>query len=426
MGDRVHDVRELDQLQTLQHNLQHNAMSGEQPTVQRHQPRLRHCHRGLAGRALAVLYRLMWMRRFRRFTPKSEQPGSQRRHQFVHLSRNWLLACGERPNVRVGKGSIKMPAAIAYGWAKRQTPAAPPPRYAASLVYDSTAGVAVLFGGIGVDARLNDTWTWDGSTWLERQQSVVPPPRSGASLVYDAGRQELVLFGGTDARGLPLGDTWTWDGTGWTERQPATSPPARSDASVAYDAGTQTVVLFGGATVQKRAGLPGLTFYNDLWLWNGTTWTQSQTSSAPSARSGASMVYDPPRRNVVLFGGESGSQRDDTWAWDGTAWAQRQPAATPPARAYASMAYDERLQAVVMFGGVDIAGLTDTWTWDGAMWTELQVVTPPTGGVGASLVYDAGRRSTVLLLASATTKKAVAPAGGYVQRPLVRTETWTA
>ncbi len=138
------------------------------------------------------------------------------------------------------------------------------------------------------------------------------------------------------------------------------------------------------------------------------------------------MVYDPPRRNVVLFGGESGSQRDDTWAWDGTAWAQRQPAATPPARAYASMAYDERLQAVVMFGGVDIAGLTDTWTWDGAMWTELQVVTPPTDGVGASLVYDAGRRSTVLLLASATTKKTVAPAGGYVQRPLVRTETWTA
>nr|MDA8292961.1 hypothetical protein [Actinomycetota bacterium] len=71
----------------------------------------------------------------------------------------------------------------------------------------------------------------------------------------------------------------------WTKQSPTTSPSARSFASMAYDPATGTMVLFGGD------GSSGL--LADTWTWNGTTWTKQSPTTSPSARYGASMAYDP-------------------------------------------------------------------------------------------------------------------------------------
>ena len=77
---------------------------------------------------------------------------------------------------------------------------------------------------------------------------------------------------------------------------------------MAYDSNTRKVVLFGGT-----AGPPSA--LNDTWNWNGTSWTQQQTSTDPPARWAAAMTFDPYLKGLILFGGElSGDPfANDTW-----------------------------------------------------------------------------------------------------------------
>src|SRR5437588_13043860 len=65
----------------------------------------------------------------------------------------------------------------------------------------------------------------------------MPPARQGMGMAYDAAREQVVLFGwGLDCcSGNFFNDTWVWDGTTWTQRFPATSPPARTNIILAYD-----------------------------------------------------------------------------------------------------------------------------------------------------------------------------------------------
>jgi hypothetical protein len=213
-------------------------------------------------------------------------------------------------------------------------------------------------------------------------------------MAYDAATGQMVLFGGFDLIGgnaNGLNDTWTWDGTTWTQQNPSTSPSARNSASMAYDAATGQMVLFGG--------LSG-TDLNDTWTWDGTTWTQLSPATSPPARYGASMVYDAASGQMVLFGGASpdtGTLLGDTWTWDGTTWTQLSPATSPHARYNASMVYDAATGQITLFGGQDSTNFdNETWTWDGATWTQLSPAAspPPTGN--ASMAYDATSGDVVL------------------------------
>lgn len=274
------------------------------------------------------------------------------------------------------------------------------------MAYDGALQVVVLFGGAGgpPSGHLNDTWAWNGQGWTQLQLATAPPPRVDASMAYDAARGRLVLFGGVGNTGEALGDTWTWDGHSWTQQHPPLSPPARGSASMAYDAARQQVVLFGGENTEQRTP----TLLNDVWTWDGHTWTQQRPAKSPVARSQAAMAYDATRQVVVLFGGTTGSPLDDTWTWDGRTWTQQHPATSPSGRYRASMAYDEGSQQVVLFGGEAIAqGLNDTWTWDGTTWMQQQPATAPTAEVGysASLAYDAARHLLLLFATSGGKQK---------------------
>lgn len=74
----------------------------------------------------------------------------------------------------------------------------------------------VAFGGGNESTGLSgDLWVWDGKTWQRRDSTDGPSARRGAALGDDQKHQQLVLFGGIGADGI-LGDTWTWTpDTGW-------------------------------------------------------------------------------------------------------------------------------------------------------------------------------------------------------------------
>ena len=87
--------------------------------------------------------------------------------------------------------------------------------FAAGATYDSRRGMVVVFGGLGGDGNLGDTWGFDGTRWTKLSDSG-PEARSMGHLAYDARRERIVLFGGRTS--YPDGDkndTWEFDGTQW-------------------------------------------------------------------------------------------------------------------------------------------------------------------------------------------------------------------
>jgi hypothetical protein len=72
-------------------------------------------------------------------------------------------------------------------------------------------GATLVLGGQGQDGRrLDDAWLLhdDGADATPLVvEGPVPPGRSGAELVVDAGRGRILLFGGLGTDGV-LADTW--------------------------------------------------------------------------------------------------------------------------------------------------------------------------------------------------------------------------
>ena len=247
-----------------------------------------------------------------------------------------------------GGFSIVAPAFLSDWWSWQDgawtqlaaTGASPGPRGQFGAAFDVARDRFVLFGGRpGGSTRLDDTWEWDGTSWLQRTSATSPSPRWDPAMVYDAARGVTVLFGGSDMSG-PLGDTWIWDGTSWTQLSPASSPSPRWDGSTTYDPVRERVVLFGGAG--------GGMAHTDTWEWDGQTWHAITAEPGPPTNS--SIAYDPQRQRTILVGGGS----DDAWEYDGATWQKLSIASEAPPRTFPMTVYDPVRRELVVFGGLGL------------------------------------------------------------------------
>lgn len=182
---------------------------------------------------------------------------------------------------------------------------------------------------------------------------------------------------------------------GWTQRNPAQRPSQRGGHAMVYDSARKEIVLFGG---MSGSGL------NDTWIWDGNNWVERLPSRRPPARSGHGMAYDRARSQAVLFGGFSsvGGHLNDTWLWDGTNWTQIGTGQneTPHVRSSHAMAYDILHAEVVLFGGTYSDPLTrslgDTWTWNGYSWSLRTPTQNPGPRLAAAASYDWDRGEVIL------------------------------
>ncbi len=169
----------------------------------------------------------------------------------------------------------------------------PPAREGAAMVWDAARKQIVMFGGVG----LADTWLWDGTSWNAATPPVSPP--SGAHpMLFDTWAGVGVLFTKTDwwiwnggswsrvpGRGLPPisasttpselhavhdierdryliwdeSDLWEFDGSSWVQRVVSASPRATSQARIAYDSKRARTIKFGGRGNNA--------FSNSLWSY---------------------------------------------------------------------------------------------------------------------------------------------------------------
>jgi hypothetical protein len=270
-------------------------------------------------------------------------------------------------------------------------------------------------------------------SWTELSPSGTPPAARGAMTgVYDPASNRMVIFGGRDASGNNRNDVWVLadaDGKGSNPSRwirliadgAAGSPPARSGHSAVYDSVNNRMIIFGGCSANCAPVL------NDVWVLsnaNGVTgtpaWTQlqlnSQLNPGPAARTNAAAGYDAASNQLVIFGGQDGSDNpcstfSDIWIRQyanglggASAWVEAGSNPAIPAGqngAAGSFAFD----ALNLFGGTGMVNGTCTvtntsWELIGPYFSVVgQYVglglTPP-GRSFASLVADSISGQTLL------------------------------
>jgi len=254
------------------------------------------------------------------------------------------------------------------------------------MASDPVTRQLVLFGGAGATGPEDRTWLWEGDTWRRADPSLTPPPRAAAALAFDESAGHLLLFGGIGSVPFPpLTDTWSWEGGSWRKRSPKVAPRA-SGGALGYDGNTGKLVFFGGTWQSNFLSKPVPSL--PMWTWNGSEWTESPSLPGPPARSFASLAWHRKKGALVLFGGQDQVPRreetrwpwrlgfqdrptplDDTWVWNGSAWSSPTYALGPSARWWAAMAYDPLTECVELFGGTATEGpfggepLGDMWSW---------------------------------------------------------------
>ena len=197
--------------------------------------------------------------------------------------------------------------------------------------------------------------------------------REWAAFAYYPPKNQLVMFGGRRP-GTIFSDTWTRTGTTWTLHNPTRSPSARTGASMVFDPASNQLLLFGGSATT------GTGFSNQTWTWNGSNWTQLHPAASPPGREDQQMAYDAATKTVILFAGFHGTGYwDDTWSWNGTTWTKLSPATSPSGRDSAAFVYDPATSQMILFGGFRGTGFApgDTWTWTGTTWTPLSPAHSP-------------------------------------------------
>lgn len=152
-------------------------------------------------------------------------------------------------------------------WIELNPPTSPSPRASQPMAYDDRSERMIIFGGWNASAgNLDDTWAYDSAanTWRELQPHSAPSARDGEPMVYDSTTGKLILFGGARNGGDLLRDTWAYDPTAntWTELEPSGKlPAARLDHWMVYDSDGDRVILFGGAKANWTR------FFSDVWFY---------------------------------------------------------------------------------------------------------------------------------------------------------------
>jgi len=303
------------------------------------------------------------------------------------------------------------------------------------LAFDSSRGVAVLFGGGTQNIAIGSAWIWDADHWKRASLHLpIPPSPVHHRLAYDEGRQRVVWIGPDTF--LHRMEVWEFDGREWRRRSTG-GPPEQYGFGVAYDPSQGGVVLFCG----RRFGGGGE--IRQTWLWDGADWTLIDGASPSADYPG--LAFDRARGVLVLYDDNSDTYEftgdqwlrrtadgpcaphlasfgipsfdltyDDArgvvslvadcslapgfqfgvWDWDGLVWRAAPASAEPNPDRVGQATYDSIHNTLLWVGPNEDNTRSRTWLWDGQQWGVVPI--EPTERAWARMVYDSARAECVL------------------------------
>jgi len=228
-----------------------------------------------------------------------------------------------------------------------------------------------------------------------------PSPRFDGTIAYDPSARRIFLFGGQDTS--PKNDLWAYSLSQrrWEEVQASgPRPPARSGHTLIFDPGRKRLVVFGG----QASG-----FFNDVWAFDIAqgSWRQLDGDSAgPSRRYGHSAIYESTRDRMIISHGFTNAGRfDDTWGFDfaTNSWRDLSPSGARPVRRCLHHAvHDAANNQMYLYGGCASGfgpcPLGDLWSFDlsSNRWTERTGQLKPPAREHYGMAFDAVRGRLVL------------------------------
>lgn len=247
---------------------------------------------------------------------------------------------------------------------------------------------------------------------------------SHAEMVYSTSASKILLLdtGNYPGQSNYLNETVTWSGdafTGnWTivstsQIDPLGPLPVRSQFGMGYDSSSTEIVMFGGQGGSETAGI-----FQDTWTWNGTVWQQQTPGTSPFGRYRHQMA-DLHGVGTLMFGGSNVLNfLEETWLWQGGVggnWTQLSPGVVPPARVDFAMAGSSAATIILMYGGKGTNScFGDTWIWSGTAtgdWIHQTPGTQPPYLADSCMCYDASNSTFVMF-------------GGQTDDGLLPPETW--
>ena len=198
-----------------------------------------------------------------------------------------------------------------------QLPSGPPARHDVPGTTDGTH--AWVFGGAGAFLQsLDDLWQLDlaTNTWQQMpDDGTRPSARTSGALVYYSGA--LYISGGHDATAVQR-DSWRYDlaAQKWTKLEPTGDFVAGAHFGYAMDAQCATLRISQGDNLDNY----DTAYTVGLAVTGSPAFSLLRTSNLPPARDHASMIFDPNRRRLVLYGGgtlvDGLGTLDDAWFLD--------------------------------------------------------------------------------------------------------------
>jgi N-acetylneuraminic acid mutarotase len=186
--------------------------------------------------------------------------------------------------------------------------AAPKRRYGSCMIVGPDGRIWISHG-FTFSGRFDDTRAYNLKT--SRWASIAPDGRRpGERCLHDcftSSTGQLVLYGGQDNSERALGDLWVTRPNGSWKKAAAPQASARRLYAVT-EAGAYAYV-FGGAGKDDRA-------FDDLWRVDRDTLEFERVrvdGPTPGARYAGTLITDPVRGRLLLFGGQGNDAMSDMW-----------------------------------------------------------------------------------------------------------------
>lgn len=292
----------------------------------------------------------------------------------------------------------------------------PSPRLQPRMAFDEQNGVGVLFGGVsladsasGLTHASDQTWFWVRDQWVQQFPLTRPPARSSQSMVYDSTRGRVLMFGGRKQSDQLQGkvsmfaDFWAWQNGDWHQIETATHPPERESAGLAYDRERDRVILFGGFNLKTEGKVTTTVTLKDTWEFDGTDWHEVLHEGPDLSK--PLLVFDQARHETILLGINTDLETAMyRWKPDGNQWQAVTPTTLPTCVNDAALVYQTHNQKPLLAGGVcsSLTPLADeTWEWDGSNWT-LLVTNSTNRTAGSAVAYDTVQHRVVRFGGSST------------------------
>ena len=185
----------------------------------------------------------------------------------------------------------------------------PPRRAWATLLVNPPADRMLMFGGW----CWHDLWSFnlDGAPgWSPLATIGVAPSCGAGNLVYDPVRNRLLALAGDAYWGRTMDQVWSMsldEPRVWVPLSPTGARPlGRIGFSLMYDPRRDRILMFGGTIFPTRSS-DSSDSRDDLWLLSladSMKWEQLVPSGTPGARDGHTAIYDAHRDRMIVYEGE--------------------------------------------------------------------------------------------------------------------------